>query len=690
VSIILRKNRPAIDIIQGGYSPPEEPWAHLGEARRRAILQAAIPSIGRGAFLVGPNLLLTVLLSRNEAGAYAWDPFSEPYAAEDLYVDFGHEVIPSEPVRVRVEEVLYDDERTRVQLLRANVPESLKPLRLSVKKPEELLDREVALIGYPAADSRIPEQELMASIFRDVYDVKRLLPGRIMRDRTSTYEERSLLLHDCSSTGGCAGAPLVDIETGEVLGIHFAGLYLRENRAIPSWELARDPNFSEHGVLFAGPLPEPLAPKSASLTPAPLETTSDVSEARVVTEFFGEPAPDDASDADLDPSGALETIVLKIERPAFLVDGGRPQLGGLWEPRLKPHEPRLALAIRAVGKLRLEGGRQPWVGTAFVVGDGVAITASDIVTEFASGTCSSVEMRTDVAAMIDFSDALSLPSREASSRVVRVRFIHPFFQISLLELDGMPAGVAALDLAAQMPSKLASRNVVVLSFVDQDARVPLEIQESVYAKQWGRLFVRPGLVMQLGHIPEYPAVPALLHDCLIQNGSAGAPVVDLETGYVIGIHTHGQFLQAGYAQPTWEIARDPNVWGHPIRFRPDPRPPWLGSWDSPHPVSQLAPLSPAPKQARWTVDEIPIDFQRAEPRQLEQLLVQTIAPAFAVYFAENVGLPLGSVNPSDSPTLFWRKLLKAASLAGVLRRLIQAIADAPEDAGIAPKLRDVL
>jgi len=646
-------------------------------------LQAAIPSVGRTAFVVGPNLLLTMFLKKNKIGVYSWD-LDE--SSKDLFVDFGHEVIPAEPVRVRVEEVLYDDMRTRVQLLRATLPDNLEPLRLSVKHPDELIDREVALIGYPARDSR-NDEEVMTEVFRGVYGVKRLLPGRIRGYDTSRFEALPVLLHDCSSTGGCGGAPLIDIESGHVLGLHFAGLFLKENRAVPSWELARNPVFAEHGVLFAGPLPEPVAlePK----TEEPRELASELTEARVSRASLVDSPVDDAGDLDPDQTSGHESI-LGIGRPAFLVDGGRPRFHGRWEPILKPHEARVALAIRAVGKVRLEGGKNPWVGTAFVVGDGLAMTASYSVSEFAFGSCATVELKPGVQAMIDFSDALSLSSQEATARVVRIRFIHPFFQVSLLELEDMPAGVTALDLAAQMPSKLAGRAVAVLSFADRDGRVPQSVQDKIYGMQWGRLFVQPGRALQVGQTPGCPTVPALMHDCLTMGGSGGAPVVDLDTGYVIGIHTHGEFLRGGYAQPTWELARDPNVWGHPIRFRPNPRPPWLGSWGNPQSASQHPAPSPGPKREHWTVDVIPIDFQLDEPKKLERLLFESIDANMALYLAENVGLPLGLVNASLSKQLLWREVLKKASIAGTLRRLIQSIVDAPEYAGIAPKIREVL
>ena len=67
----------------------------------------------------------------------------------------------------------------------------------------------------------------MNRLFGDKYNVKRLAPGQVMR------VEDELLMHDCSTLGGNSGSPIVDLATGEVLGLHFSGVFLRENRGVP-------------------------------------------------------------------------------------------------------------------------------------------------------------------------------------------------------------------------------------------------------------------------------------------------------------------------------------------------------------------------------------------------------------------------------------------------------------------------
>jgi internalin A len=57
-----------------------------------------------------------------------------------------------------------------------------------------------------------------------------------------SFENRvAAMTHDASTLGLDAGAPIIDIETGEVVALHFAGEYLKANYAVPMYELARDP-----------------------------------------------------------------------------------------------------------------------------------------------------------------------------------------------------------------------------------------------------------------------------------------------------------------------------------------------------------------------------------------------------------------------------------------------------------------
>ena len=380
-------------------------------------------------------------------------------------------------------------------------------------------------------------------------------------------------------------------------------------------------------------------------------------------------------------------------RPALLIQEWRAEAPETWRPLLTSHEKRLDLAARSVGKLLTDTKDGSWSGTAFLVGDRLALTASFAVQHLVDGTGARAIIRPGVQAAVDFSEAVGLPPGGAIARVMAVKFIHPFFHLALLELERVPEGVGAMDLAAQIPSELSGRAVAVLAFAGPSLAADGtsdEARESLYRQRWGRLFLQPGKALQVGQIPGSPGLPALVHDCTTTVGSAGAPVLDLGTGYVIGVHTHAKWLEGGFAQPTWELARDPNVWRYAIGFRPDPRPPWLNDWDGGVAAHSAVVAVQPPAPARWTVDDVPIDWSQKEPKELERLLVLSIDAQMALYSAENVGLPLGTVDSTAPPFYLWREIIKKASVAGVLRPLLEELAGAPQNAGIAPKLRSYL
>jgi endonuclease G len=98
------------------------------------------------------------------------------------------------------------------------------PLSASPARAEQ----QVAVIGYPARDSRVPDDQLMQSIFGNVYNKKRLAPGQVTKARAD------VLLHDCSTLGGNSGSVVLDLATGEAVGLHFAGRFLETNFAVPA------------------------------------------------------------------------------------------------------------------------------------------------------------------------------------------------------------------------------------------------------------------------------------------------------------------------------------------------------------------------------------------------------------------------------------------------------------------------
>ncbi|MDU8929922.1 DNA/RNA non-specific endonuclease [Alisedimentitalea sp. MJ-SS2] len=86
----------------------------------------------------------------------------------------------------------------------------------------------VATVGYPAWDGRRNDADLMDDIFGGIYGVKRFSPGLIH----GTDDEGIVILGDYSSLGGNSGSAVLDLESGEAVGLHFAGVFKDTNYAV--------------------------------------------------------------------------------------------------------------------------------------------------------------------------------------------------------------------------------------------------------------------------------------------------------------------------------------------------------------------------------------------------------------------------------------------------------------------------
>ncbi|CAN7594715.1 DNA/RNA non-specific endonuclease [Variovorax paradoxus] len=98
-----------------------------------------------------------------------------------------------------------------------------KPITLATSVKETV---NAAVIGYPAYDSRIPDVDLMERIYGKKYNKKRLAPGAV------TKVQEKQILHDCTTLGGNSGSVVIDLDTGDALGLHFSGTFLTANYAV--------------------------------------------------------------------------------------------------------------------------------------------------------------------------------------------------------------------------------------------------------------------------------------------------------------------------------------------------------------------------------------------------------------------------------------------------------------------------
>lgn len=250
-AIVQLTGRPPLLVRNG--SIVMEPLTDLPGADALVVgIEALLPSVGRVEFrnydmawggtgwviahagadaLVVTNRHVAKLVARRTvdgSGVFMRSPAGPLYGSS---IDFGEEVTSvvgdtSRTVKVTSIDYIADDLEADVALLRVGSP-AFTPTPLDLADSEAGLGDLVALIGYPAYDSR-NDAAAQSRYFRDLYDVKRVAPGRIKQ----ALGGDSLLSHDCTSLGGNSGSPLVALADRKVVGLHFAGLYGKRNSAV--------------------------------------------------------------------------------------------------------------------------------------------------------------------------------------------------------------------------------------------------------------------------------------------------------------------------------------------------------------------------------------------------------------------------------------------------------------------------
>ena len=212
--------------------------------KARPLLDIAIPAVGRidlmGAqlewvgtgWLVAENIIVTNRHVAREFAERKGDGFAFKTGLREQMgadVDFLEEIDNPKKLVFKLVRPLHIEEPPGPDVAFFEIEMVSGDARLA--RPIELATtigakQEVATIGYPAYDSRIPEPDLMERIYGKVYNKKRLAPGSVTR------LEEALLWHNCTTLGGNSGSVVFDLNSGEALGLHFRGSFLVTNYAV--------------------------------------------------------------------------------------------------------------------------------------------------------------------------------------------------------------------------------------------------------------------------------------------------------------------------------------------------------------------------------------------------------------------------------------------------------------------------
>ena len=281
--LIIRDNRVTTEFL----GPDSQVWRDR-IVTAQPILDRVIPAVGRvelsnnpdfswvgTGWLVAPDIIVTNRHVAREFGRQGSQGFAfrtgmngQPMTSK---IDFLEEDKRFTSLEFSVSSILWiaSSEEPDVAFLRVTRKAGDRPLAVPIVLAETITDIDfIATIGYPAQDPRVPDQDLVRQIFGDVYDKKRLAPGQIMEVREDEIE------HDCSTLGGNSGSALINLRNGEAVGLHFSGLFLEANFAVPAPKLKELLRRVQVGELPAGSQSQPIVPSLPMVNPV-IQTASD-------------------------------------------------------------------------------------------------------------------------------------------------------------------------------------------------------------------------------------------------------------------------------------------------------------------------------------------------------------------------------------------------------------------------------
>jgi hypothetical protein len=259
-AIVLTTGRPAILFRHGHFLTPPSPWEELEESREQ--IEASARSVGRIELAGNPMMAWVgtgyvvadgvILTNRHVAFVFSQQGRGENWtfkAGLKAGIDYIDAPEDGQPAAYTLKEIIGVHDRYDLALFRLGKGAGRKSpppaIPVASKAPARLKGRTVYVLGYPARDPRNGELA-MRNIFGDIYNVKRLQPGTIM----NFQKAGKVFQHDSSTLGGNSGSCVLDLETHQVLGLHFGGIYLKYNKAVALWALTRDPLLRKAKVNF--------------------------------------------------------------------------------------------------------------------------------------------------------------------------------------------------------------------------------------------------------------------------------------------------------------------------------------------------------------------------------------------------------------------------------------------------------
>jgi hypothetical protein len=270
----------------------------------------------------------------------------------------------------------------------------------------------------------------------------------------------------------------------------------------------------------------------------------------------------------------MAIIIPSGQRPAFSPAGEtiKGASSTIWSAPLAYATDALARALRATARLETSDKNLEFIGTAFAVTPTLAAVTGHIAQLMLRKREDGKETFYSLNFFADDSDA-------RTSIGAWVKLVHPYFDFALLEMERSVEADSILQFSARIPE--IGEDVALIGYPLYDRRNDIDAVTALFGDVFGKKRVMPGRVTSASATVKTgeDEVPALAHDASCTSGTSGAPVIQLSTGQVVGVHFAGAYLERNFAVPAWELARDPFLQVSELQFVGSVlTPPWLSRW----------------------------------------------------------------------------------------------------------------
>ena len=261
------------------------------------------------------------------------------------------------------------------------------------------------------------------------------------------------------------------------------------------------------------------------------------------------------------PVGADETIVFAVGTPVFLVKNNTIDINSAraeanaWRQILTANTTVLNRAMASIGRVDVSNFDNAFVGTAWVIEDGLVVTNRHVANLFAeaSGVGFKFKLgfdaRTPIGVKVDFLEELGNDASDEVNRAHRLggAGLGPDVAFLKLEQRSSPVGRQMLDLADGIPP--VRLPVAVVGYPASDARFSdQELARKIFGNIFEKKRVAVGNLLGVGD-------SLVTHSCSTLGGNSGSPVIDIGTGKVVALHYRGIEFVENDAVPVALIRR---------------------------------------------------------------------------------------------------------------------------------------